>query len=203
VIVTEAKAPALAAELAANVARLDEIRRKASSLFAGLAEAQLDWKPSPARWSVGECVLHMVETNRSYADALEAKIGELRRRGKVAAGPFRYGQISRWFVGMVEPPVKRRLPAPARFAPPRRPATREDVKALLASVDRIEQLNQAAEGLDLRAKIASPAMPLLRLEVGLALRMLGAHTLRHLLQAEAVTRESGFPAAVGNQGGRS
>lgn len=190
---TEAAATPLAAELAKNVERLGEIRRRAARFLNGLADAQLDWKPAPARWSVGECVLHMVETNRAYAEPIEAKIRELRRGGKLAPGPFRYGRLGLWFVGMIEPPAKRKLPAPARFAPPRRPATRRDVEALLARVDRIERMNRAAQGLDLRAKIATPVTPLLRLPVGIALRLLGAHTLRHVLQAEAVTREPGFP----------
>jgi hypothetical protein len=101
---------------------------------------------------------------------------------------------------MMEPGSRRKLPAPAMFVPPPRRATRRDGEALLASVDRIVRMHRAAEGLDLRAKIVSPVTRLVRLELGMALRLLGAHTLRHVLQAEAVTREPGFPAGT-HEGG--
>jgi hypothetical protein len=193
--VTDPAADTLSAELSENLARLLEVHGKIEPLRA-LTEEQLNWKPEPGRWSVGECVLHMVETNVGYSNNLEAKIRELRERGKLARGPFKYGWFSRWFVGMVEPPVKRRLPAPKTFAPVSRRASVDDVGALAASVDRIAGLNRAAAGLDLRPKIGSPVSKLVRLEVGMALRLLGGHTLRHLLQAEAVMREPGFPAAA-------
>jgi len=181
------------AEIEANLRRIAEVRAKATAVLDGLSDEQMNWHPAPGRWSVGECVLHMVETNEGYEKTLERKIRDLESRGRRARGPLRYGWFSRWFVGLVEPPVRRRLPAPRRFRPPARPAGIDDVRALRASVDRLEAMNRAADGLDLRPKIPSPATKLVRLEVGMALKLLGAHTLRHLLQAEAVTREAGFP----------
>jgi hypothetical protein len=180
-------------EIDGNIFQLAEIQQRAQSVLGDLSEDQLNWKPAPARWSVGECVLHMLETNVGYSRAIEEKMGEARAKGKLSTGPFRYGWFSRWFVGLVEPPVKRRLPAPKTFVPPPRPAKTGDVQRFVESVDRIAEMNRAANGLDLRVKIASPATKLVRLELGMALKLLGAHTLRHLLQAEAVTKEAGFP----------
>lgn len=34
--------------------------------FLNLSQNQLSWKPSPKRWSVGECFLHLINVNDYY-----------------------------------------------------------------------------------------------------------------------------------------
>ena len=39
--------------------QIARIRADAQALLAGMSEAQFQWKPALARWSVGECLAHL------------------------------------------------------------------------------------------------------------------------------------------------
>ncbi|MEM1246501.1 MAG: DinB family protein [Acidobacteriota bacterium] len=48
------------------------------ALLAGVSDAQWSWKPSPDRWSVGECAEHIVRSNEALlAAAKQALAGEM------------------------------------------------------------------------------------------------------------------------------
>jgi len=45
--------------------------QKALNNFSYLSENQLNWKPSSENWSVGECINHLLTTNKLYLDKIE------------------------------------------------------------------------------------------------------------------------------------
>ncbi len=45
--------------------------QRAQSLFAKLTGSQLNWKPSAERWSVAECLDHLIVSNRTYYSSLD------------------------------------------------------------------------------------------------------------------------------------
>ena len=53
-------------ELNSLVKQLETIAGDAERVFGGLSPAQLNWKPSAERWSVGQCFDHLITTNRTY-----------------------------------------------------------------------------------------------------------------------------------------
>jgi len=46
----------------------------ANEQFSGLSEAQINWKPSEKKWSIGECLDHLAATHKLY----NSKIKELQ-----------------------------------------------------------------------------------------------------------------------------
>ena len=46
----------------------------ANEQFSGLSEAQINWKPSEEKWSIGECLDHLAATHKLY----NSKIKELQ-----------------------------------------------------------------------------------------------------------------------------
>ena len=38
----------------------------ANKQFSGLSETQINWKPSEEKWSIGECIEHLVVTHKLY-----------------------------------------------------------------------------------------------------------------------------------------
>jgi hypothetical protein len=184
----------LAPELAKGIHRVGAIAGAARELLLGMSEAQLNWKPSPNRWSIGENVLHMRGVNARYLDAMEEAIEKARTKKMFSGGPFRYGWLDRWFLSQVEPPPKRRLKAPRIFVPASPRADRKDVDEFLGTLDRLSRAMHSVNGLDLaRVKVASPLTRLLRFSLGTCLLVLTAHSERHLQQARGVAGESQFP----------
>jgi len=116
-----------------------------------------------------------------------------RAAGMTGHGPFRYGFISRWFVGFMDAPPKFRVKAPKIYAPA--PGLLKDrvVPEFLAIHQRMLELLTKANGLDLaRIKVPSPAGPF-KMSLGQRLALLAAHDRRHLWQAWQVRKNRGFP----------
>lgn len=163
-------------------------------LVQPLTDAQVNWRPSDGRWSIAECMAHLVATARPYVGAIDRAVERGFARGLLGGREFHPGRIGRWLVAQMEPPPRRKMAAPGKIVPQRFESVmtlRRDYehahRDLIAAVRR-------AEGLDLaRVKFGSPIMPLLRQPLGTWLLFVAAHERRHLWQARQVRQEPGFP----------
>lgn len=192
---------------------LEGVREEAEALAGGLTRRQLWWRPDDDRWSVGECLDHLVRAGEIYLETLDEVIDEARAAGRTVEKPYRPGPVGRWVVRLLEPPPGLRVPAPGMIRP-RRPdddtmaASAEDEGAGAGAGSRLDPLPRFlalggrlvrrlgdAQGLDLRrVKLTSPFVPLLRVDLGSAFRVVAVHERRHLWQARRVTESEGFPA---------
>jgi len=180
-------------ELASHLrADLDEVQR----LYVPLRHDQLCWRPSSARWSVGQCLHHLVVTDNRYLERFGPSLEKARRRGLRHDGPHKGGPFGRWFTGQVGPRIKLKLKAPRSIAPSASPEIPADIAdVFLQNSRRLLAFIDESRGFDLhRARIGSPVAPIVRLRVIDALRAVVAHDRRHLNQARVVTQEPGFPA---------
>jgi DinB family protein len=168
--------------------------RDAMELARDLTDAQLNWRPGPGRWSVGECLMHLAVSTDAALPAIDHAIAHAQQRVWPAAGPYRYGWFTRWMVQSMEPPPKRRMRTFSIFTPPSNALVRDEVlRALTQSRDRLLERTRAAAGVDLkRAIVVSPVSRLFRMPLGGYLAFLAAHDRRHLWQARQVRQASGF-----------
>jgi DinB superfamily len=171
--------------------QFEAVLREARAVVAECGAGRLEWRSSPKRWSVAECLNHLNVTVTKYLPRIEAMVAQGRREGLEAQGPFRHPFVGNWFIRMMEPPPRRRMRVPSMFAPlPDVPAA-----SLLPEFERLrgELLRAIAEsdGLDLSAlRTASPAARFFFLTLGQCFGALAAHDRRHLWQARNVIAES-------------
>ncbi|MFW6192910.1 MAG: DinB family protein, partial [Gemmatimonadota bacterium] len=175
---------------------------EADELASGLTPDELWWRPAHDRWSVGECLDHLVRTGEAYLGVMNDAVEEGRRDGLLDGGSYRPGLLGRWLPRMLEPPPRLKIRAP-RSIRPRRPAAggpeqspdADPLREFLALRDRLGERLQAADGLDLGGiRVASPFISFLRFDLGSAFRIVAAHERRHLWQARQVRKEDRFPA---------
>jgi hypothetical protein len=178
--------------------------------FGELTPEQLAWSPEPGRkWSVGQCLEHLLKTNHLYLKAMVPAAESLPRNGDPSEIAIRGGAFGRWFTRFMRPGSRVRVPAPGTFGVRREP----DPNSLADVVGRfttqqekvLEFLAQAAgRPLD-QVKIASPASSLIRFRLSDGIRAMIAHTWRHLAQAERVLDHPAFPRSLDPAGepGRS
>ena len=188
----------LSPELAGYQQQFTANRREAAGLCSGLSDAQFNWPPGPGRWSIAECLLHLNVGADVYTRLIEIATERGRARGQLATGPFRYGFLSRWFMGLLEPPVRKRYKTPRLFYPAHGVQHRPtDVLSQFESAGRRwDECLRRATGLDLaRVKVPSPVVPLLRFQLGPLFAGQAAHERRHLWQAKQVRAATGFPEA--------
>lgn len=167
-----------------------------AAAFAGLSEAQGRWRPGPNRWSVAECLAHLAATARQYEPGLTAAAGEVRARGRRAAGAPRPGFWGRRLAALMEPGAGARIRRTPALAPPGDVSLADAARAFDASQAMLRGVVAEVDGMDLRsARMQSPVAPVLRITLATALAMLAAHERRHLAQARRVTEAPGFPVA--------
>lgn len=184
-------------ELAEYQEQFTANRREAAVLCSGLSDVQFNWRPEPGRWSIAECLLHLNVGAEVFTHQIEIATDRGRVRGLLAPGPFRYGFLSRWLMRSLEPPVRTRYKIPRQFYPAFGVQHRvtEVLRQFEGAGRRWDECLRRANGLDLaRVKVPSPAVPLLRFQLGARFAGQAAHERRHLWQGKQVRAASGFPA---------
>jgi hypothetical protein len=175
------------AELEKYQKEFEEIAGQAKELTAGLTEAQFNWRPAPAAWSIQECLAHLTMVGQVEANAIEEAIGQARERGLTGIGPFDYPAWERYILRETEPPVRNPMEAPKRFVPVHEQPITGILPTFLHVQQRFQIQIERADGLDLRrVKVPTPVVTLLKMSLGSTLAQAAAHERRHLEQARRV-----------------
>jgi hypothetical protein len=177
---------------------LEELRaRLASDLEAlmgsvtSLAQAQVDWRPSPDHWSVGEVLHHLVLSNRSFALVVRKLVLRGRRAGLAARPDGRRSWPRLRAIADVQAsgPVRN----PGRVTPAHGLPV-EQLRCELAESHRsVERQLPDLAGLDLAA-LRFPHPLGFELNLYQWADIAGAHERRHLRQIETVLAAEGFPS---------
>src|SRR5690348_16411051 len=74
---------------------LDIADARAGALVSGLTIAQLNWKPGPEAWSLGQCLEHLCLSNEVYIEPIAASLGS---PGDGPVDEIMPGWFGRWFI---------------------------------------------------------------------------------------------------------
>ena len=166
------------------------------SAFGKLSLEQLNWKPNPETWSVGECIDHLIVTNRSYFAQLEA----ISRGDKYISiwekmGLFS-GMLGRMLLKITAEKVVKPAKSPSAFAPTRSkvPATiiEEFCIQQVALIDKVQKTDSVDHE---KTLISSPAMIWATYSLRDGVEIIFQHERRHFRQAVAVLGRAEFPKA--------
>ena len=186
--------PPLPEDLREIQSQLEASDREAHALFRELDEEQLNWRPDERSWSIAQCLDHLNVANRLYLAPMLQAIEEARRKGAVRKGPIHPGFIGRWFVASMEPPPKRKLPAPRKIVPAVRKEKSELIEEWRRAQAEVDAVLREAAGIDLNeTRFVNPLFSLIRFSVGTGFQVIAAHERRHLWQAQQVRGRAGFP----------
>lgn len=171
--------------------------RDARDRFGALTPAQLDWKPGAERWSVAQCLDHLIRIDASYWPALREIESGTYRTPLARRIPWLPDFWAKMILGAVQPTATRRFRTSKGAEPSASDLGADIVDRFVAHVDEVvrhmRQLDALGAG---DAVIGSPVAPLASYRVLDAFRIMVAHQQRHLLQARRVTETDGFPGAA-------
>lgn len=178
--------------------QVDVVVQEAEGLVDKIDAGQFNWSPGKGRWSIAENLDHLNVTNGLMMAAFSMAVTKAKGEGRMGAGPFTYGFLSRWFYRNIQPPVRNRFRAPKKFQPRLAAGVGGDPVAVMeefrASHERLKQLLVSADGVDLAAvKVESPAMSFFKYELGMGFWILCGHDRRHLWHARNVRNHAQFP----------
>ncbi|HZI55780.1 MAG TPA: DinB family protein [Verrucomicrobiae bacterium] len=180
--------PDVPADLKGLLRDLDLADDEARQLVNSLNDQQLNWRPDGGtRWSVAQCLDHLAQINAIYIAALSEAVHGVKPSTEARRDPIQPGWLARWFIGVLEPPPKRKLKSPKKALPSAQKAGTEVLRAFIAAHDQARALIQEAGELDLnRIRFKNPFIGFLRFTVGSGLLIINAHDRRHLWQARQV-----------------
>ena len=165
-----------------------------TSSFGELGAAQLNWKPSPDSWSVGQCLDHLITSDEQYVPQLEA-IAAGRKRSTVWERlpllPRAWGAAVRW---TVNPDTRRRAKTVTVFQPAASDIPDTIVADFVRHTERLLELIAATDGVDHgRVVLTSPVAGFITYSLKDAVIIMITHLERHHRQARAVQEHEGFP----------
>jgi DinB superfamily len=174
------------------ISELNASDGRAEAVAQGLTPEQLNWKPRPDAWSVGQCLEHLHLANEVYLPAISLA---LEGRQPVKVQDVNLSWLSRWFIrNYIAPnPQGTQARAPKKIEPAKEvhPLI---LQSFLRSNQEARQLVRRAGDFDVNLiRFKNPFIPLLRFTVGTGLEIIPKHQSRHLLQAERVRLCSNFP----------
>jgi hypothetical protein len=184
-------------ELAGLLEELGAVTDEARKVFGGLSVEQVNWKPAPEEWSVGQCFEHLIKTNGGFFHTLEQIArGERKSRAWERWSPFSgfFGRVVR---RALEPGAKRKFKAPPGIRPSSSGVGADIVERFVEQQGRLKELMRATEGVNLKKTfITSPISGFVTYSLLDGYRIVVAHERRHFEQARRVTQAPGFPASV-------
>ncbi|RMH73686.1 MAG: DinB family protein [Gemmatimonadetes bacterium] len=173
---------------------LEHIKTEMDVFLKTLNLPQLCWKPTPEKWSIADCLDHLLITDTLYFEKLNAAIEYAKQHNIREKTAYKPTLVGAFFVKAVQPGSRVKLKAPSLFKLSTEPA--QVPAKFIAHESQFQQIIETLDGLDInRLKISTPLTPLIRFSVGDAVHMLYVHQQRHIQQAQALTRMSAFPQA--------
>jgi DinB family protein len=158
---------------------------RARAVAQGLTPAQLNWKPRPAVWSVGQCLEHLSKANDVYLTAMALSLDGRTRHEVEEIKP---GWFARYFIrNYIEPSTRtRRGRAPGKITPGENVAA-SILERFLGTNQQIREFVRRARHYDVnRIHFKNPFIGVIYFTVGTGLEVLSQHERRHLLQAERI-----------------
>ncbi len=160
-------------------------------LLDSLSEEYINKKLAPGKWSVAECIRHLILTGKYVTIEIDKSITNGIKRNKMGNPPFKYGWFNRYFIRYMKHKSHFTMAAPKLYKPDLH--SYYDKSVLVTSyLDLQEQycrLLEKADGLDLkRVKVRSPVIPVMRLSLGACFHAMAAHQERHIDQAKRTNR---------------
>jgi hypothetical protein len=175
--------------------RLDAATERANQMFASLDAHQLNWKPNPGRWSIGQCLDHLITTNELYGKTLKQMAAGTYRPGFWAKLGLLSGFFGNVLIQSMGPDMKRKANSPADFRPSESELPGDILQRFLEHQAELKQQLLALPDADHRKiRLSSPAAAFITFSLHDALNIVVGHEERHLLQAQNVMAEEGFPA---------
>ena len=175
------------------IAELKKTADDADETFGALTGDQLNWKPGEKSWSIGQCLDHLILTNRQfYPEFDKLAAGERRNTFWQNYSPFT-GFFGRFLVKAVSEDSKK-AKAPSKSIVPPSDIDSDIVEQFTRSIAEVSEKVAACAGADReKTVVTSPFLAVMTYKLEDAYTVLVEHTKRHIRQAKRVMQADGFP----------
>ena len=170
------------------------IAQEVKNTFGHLHAEQLNWKPEPAKWSVGQCIDHLMVTNTTYFPTLK-RIADRRKETTFwEKVPYLPGFFGKALIKSFQPDAQSKLQSPKVFKPSLSTIPTDIIARFIDHQQELIALMQQTEGVHHRKLIiTSPASRFVTYSLEDAFTIMLVHERRHVGQAKRVMEHEFFP----------
>ncbi|REE00104.1 DinB family protein [Marinoscillum furvescens] len=161
------------------------IHHEINELFDGLSEDQLNNKPSPQKWSIGEQLEHLMVSNTLYFPKLKAIAAGKHKNPSAARFTYLPQFFGKSILKAVQPDNEKKLKTSRKFLPDQKHHTLQLKDKFSRHQDELIELVKNTNHIDhKKAIITSPANRLIFYYLEDAIKIILAHERRHIHQAQ-------------------
>jgi hypothetical protein len=191
---TPAPAAAPSGEIAGLIATARDVASTVLTRFGPLSAAQLNWQPAPDRWSVGQCLDHLVRANATYFPTFDTVVAGRYTPTLWQRMPWLPGFFGAQIRKAVHPDSEKAYTAPTIFTPAASTVDADIVPRFVDQQARVIDYLTRGAGLDLDGiVIASPVASVIVYSLRDAFHVIVTHEQRHVRQAQRVADLPAFP----------
>lgn len=166
---------------------------KAVKTFSSLTSNQLNWKTNPDSWSVGECLSHLVNSNKLYLNKFNSILNS-QTTGKQKEFPYKQTILGTMITKGVDPANVKTTKTFKVFFPNSSNIEQSILDDYVKTSKDLISFTEKMKHFDLKKrKFSSPVNFFIRLNLGDPLIFIPKHDERHLNQAEKVKNHKEFP----------
>ncbi len=176
------------------ITELELIAAQVDTEFGSLSEEALNWKPGADIWSVGQCLDHLVVTNRKEIPAIERAANGVHTSTFWERLPVLPGFLGSFLLKAVDPDQVKKHTAPKVFQPSKSAISTDIVDDYKKVSEEIRGFMKAFENKDTaKMIITSPVAKFATYSLENAFKIIVLHDRRHCNQAMRVMETAGFP----------
>jgi hypothetical protein len=170
-----------------RIQELETLSEKFFQEFSGLSAEEMDMKPDADRWSINECLDHIIQSNKSYFSTFDAIATEKFRRNiwsKLPGLPSLWGKL---ILGAVSPDTQKRTKTFKVWYPLSSHYGRNLTNELASTNADLSKKLQGMKNVNMdEVFIASPAGEFITYRLRVGISILVEHEKRHFNQAKQV-----------------
>lgn len=176
------------------IAELESIVSEVENEFGGMSDEQFNWKPNPKSWSIGQCLDHLVITNKKEIHNIEKAVNGEHTRTFWERAPWLPGFLGRFLIKTIDPANLKKNKAPKSFQPSQSEVDKSIIGVYTSTSESIRGFMKACENEDTEKMIiTSPVASFATYSLHDAFKIVVLHDSRHFNQAKRVMENAGFP----------
>ena len=174
--------------------QIDAVQEQVDKQFSALSPEQLNWKPEPGKWSIAQCLDHIITSNKTYFPAFYKLLRhEYRLSFFQQLNPFKK-MLGPMMVRNLGPQVTKKFSAPTIFQPSSSNLPASIITDFRTHQEELRKYIRQLLQLDTKNLVmASPVTGMITYTLADAIRIVTGHEQRHINQAEQILHHPNFP----------
>jgi hypothetical protein len=188
------QAPLSNADVGKLLREAKAVTSEAAIEFGQLSAEQLNWRPSDAEWSIGQCFDHLITTNLAMFPQIDEVIRGEKRQSFWENLPVVPGLWGKFIISRARPETVAKSKAPRVFEPSQSAIGGDIIARFVEHQTTFAEKLEATARVELTGtRVTSPVAKFVTYSLLDALRILVFHERRHFNQARRVLQSEGFP----------